>query len=625
MAAGPKGIESAKPATIEAIQPANLTFETSEDGTRFIALRFHKDDAAATRVHISDMHLGAGEKLYVYSAGGARVYGPFIGAGPVESGDFWTEAVAGDVVVEFQAGSDVVADLPFTIDAIEAAEIAGAEPAGEESVRESRVSLYQGVPVQHEVIDGMAVYEGDILLGPASELRPADGSSKSSVRSAVAVTGSRYRWPNGTMPYVINSNIPAPERITNAINHWNTVMAGTVRMVPRTTESNYVSFVLASSAGTCSSYVGMLGYGSQAINVGGYCSTGNMIHEIGHAWGLWHEHTREDRDRYVVVNWTNINSTQSYNFNQNISNGDDIGAYDYNSVMHYNATAFSINGLPTLVTIPAGIPIGQRAGLSTGDIAAIRLLYPATAVPAPQPGAASVSITSNPLGSSISIDNTSYTAPATFNWAPGSSHTLVANDSTANGVRRTFTSWSNAGAQTQTIVAPDSSTTLKAEYAVSYSVVAKPGAGGTTYTYPSSAAGYYPAGSTVTVGGNPAAGYCFSNWKGLIAGTPNRVNLSVTKPYDLTANFQKGSITLTASVLYPTAAGANYTIGISATSGCTWGVYSTASWVAITSAQSGSGPGTLTIAVAPNTTSAARTAQVAVGHKTFVVSQAGVL
>ncbi len=110
-----------------------------------------------------------------------------------------------------------------------------------------------------------------------------------------------------------------------------------------------------------------------------------MIHEIGHAWGLWHEHTREDRDRYVIVNWANMSSTESYNFSQNISNGDDIGGYDYNSVMHYNGTAFSVNGLPTLVTIPAGIPIGQRAGLSTGDIAAIRMLYPNTAITDPVP------------------------------------------------------------------------------------------------------------------------------------------------------------------------------------------------------------------------------------------------
>ena len=620
---GPKGVKTALPTTLEAIRPDKLSFEMAEDGTRYIALRFQKEGAVATSVHISGMHLAAGEKLYVYSADGSRVYGPFRGSGPADSGEFWSEAIAGDVVVEFQAGADIVADLPFTVDAVKAAEAIGAEPV-EEPTRESRISMYNGAAVEHEIVDGMAVYEGDILLGPASELRPLVGASKGSGRAAVAITGSRYRWPNGTMPYVIASNIPTPERITNAINHWNTVMAGTVRMVPRTTESNYVSFVLSSSAGTCSSYVGMLGYGSQAVNVGSYCSTGNMIHEIGHAWGLWHEHTREDRDRYVVVNWANINSTQSHNFNQNISNGDDIGAYDYNSVMHYNATAFSINGLPTLTTIPAGIPIGQRSALSTGDIAAVRLLYPDTAVKAPEPTPVTVAITSNPAGSSVSVDNVEYTAPVSFAWAPGSTHTLAAQNTVVNGMRRSFTSWSNGGLQSQTVVAPDSSTTMKAEFAIAYAVNHRAGVGGSTYASPSSTDGFYPSGSTVTLGANPSSGYCFSSWSGLIAGAPDRVNLSVTKTYDLLANFQPGSISLSASMLYPSAAGGKYNIGIRATSGCTWGAYSMAPWVTVTSASSGTGPSTLTLSVAANTTSTARTAAVVVGYKTLLVSQAGV-
>ena len=43
--------------------------------------------------------------------------------------------------------------------------------------------------------------------------------------------------------------------------------------------------------------------------------------------------------------------------------------------MHYGANAFSKNGLPTIETIPAGIPIGQRGGLSAGDIASVQWLY----------------------------------------------------------------------------------------------------------------------------------------------------------------------------------------------------------------------------------------------------------
>jgi hypothetical protein len=44
--------------------------------------------------------------------------------------------------------------------------------------------------------------------------------------------------------------------------------------------------------------------------------------------------------------------------------------------MHYPATAFSINGKPTIVT-KDGQAIGQRNGLSKGDIKGMSLMYPA--------------------------------------------------------------------------------------------------------------------------------------------------------------------------------------------------------------------------------------------------------
>ena len=59
----------------------------------------------------------------------------------------------------------------------------------------------------------------------------------------------------------------------------------------------------------------------------------------------------------------------------NGTDGDDVGPYDYGSIMHYPATAFSKNGQPTIVT-KNGATIGQRQGLSPGDIAAVQSMYP---------------------------------------------------------------------------------------------------------------------------------------------------------------------------------------------------------------------------------------------------------
>jgi hypothetical protein len=68
-----------------------------------------------------------------------------------------------------------------------------------------------------------------------------------------------------------------------------------------------------------------------------------------------------------------------HNFNQHITDGDDVGAYDFGSIMHYPRDAFSVDGSDTITPIPAlppGVVMGQRNGLSAGDIAAARVLCP---------------------------------------------------------------------------------------------------------------------------------------------------------------------------------------------------------------------------------------------------------
>lgn len=223
----------------------------------------------------------------------------------------------------------------------------------------------------YEQINDFAVVEGDILLAKIADL------SKKGAIIIHKMGGSR--WPNGLIPFEIAEDLPFLNKLAvmQAIAHWQEKT--NIEFVELTSKNrydyhDYIAFIPAEGT-TCSSYVGKHG-GRQEINLSPRCTTMNTVHEIGHALGLWHEQSRGDRANFIRIAWENIDDDHKYNFNQHLTDGKDFGDYDYQSIMHYGAYAFSKNGEKTIIPLMDGVEIGQRQHLSEKDIAAINAMYP---------------------------------------------------------------------------------------------------------------------------------------------------------------------------------------------------------------------------------------------------------
>lgn len=179
------------------------------------------------------------------------------------------------------------------------------------------------------------------------------------------------------MYYAFASDVSSTNRdhVRAAMREWEQV-AGVV-FVPRTTQNNYIRFI--NSSGNWS-YIGMIG-GEQYIGIYNWNARFVIAHEIAHALGFWHEQSRPDRDTYVEIRWENIISGTENNFAIRASAQTDT-PYDFESIMHYFRTAFSRNGLPTIVAkspytaYNTNGMMGQQSRLSDGDKAGMLARYP---------------------------------------------------------------------------------------------------------------------------------------------------------------------------------------------------------------------------------------------------------
>ena len=397
-----------------------------------------------------------------------------------------------------------------------------------------------GRVVAYTIQDGLAVTQGDIILGPAANFElgrtanfePSLNAEARPRPASIAGTYAR-QWTDKTMYYTIDSDTPAQQNLLDAIAYWNNKPP--FKILPRTNEPNYVRFKKIVTDAACNSSVGMVG-GEQSIGVTAGCSVGSAIHELGHAWGLLHEQVRADRGAYITVLYENIDKRYLGNFNQGLFTAD-YGYYDHDSIMHYGAAGFTRNFQDSMETVPVGIPLGQRTKLSAGDYDAVQRLY--GVVPA------ETVITTIPEGLPVVVDGKPVTSPQSFNWAEGSVHSVSVTGVQGSSPRYVFARWSDGGGLSHDITASDNTTVFAAVFARHLGVQTGVQSGqGTTSIFPLPVNGYLPDRSPFLVTATPAPGSSFTRWSGSTNLQANGSSVSNTaarlEPTGGALNFQAG-------------------------------------------------------------------------------------
>jgi len=222
------------------------------------------------------------------------------------------------------------------------------------------------VEVDILVLENTAITHGDVLLGDINDIkRNKKGQGYLPVPKP---------WPRGVIPYEIDPNLPNPNRVVSAINHVNNNT--NVRWIERYGETDYVFFTMGNLF--CFSYVGKQG-GEQKILLEDRCQPHHILHEMVHSMGFFHEQSRQDRDKYIIIHWDNIKEKFRSQFAKlplHFMNHGDT-SFDYRSIMLYSARAFAKDqNSITITKIDHTTKFGTTGKLSAVDIERINKMYP---------------------------------------------------------------------------------------------------------------------------------------------------------------------------------------------------------------------------------------------------------
>jgi hypothetical protein len=395
------------------------------------------------------------------------------------------------------------------------------------------VDIGDRTAVPYQVYGNVAVLDGCIEISP--DLLP--DPKKGIIPGALVNPLAGQRWTDNTIPYVLDASLTEPMRDLSrrAIAHWESKTP--IRFVERGSQANFLRVIRTENPINTAGGIGMVG-GEQTMRLREDATLVTYIHEIGHTVGLYHEQNRVDRDRYVALDYGKVRKDELRQV-QPFGAPMAVGSYDMGSVMHYDKTFMTRYGDRIMDSIPPGLELFSDDGLSPNDIDAVARMYnwPVTMT----------TISTNPPGLNLIVDGETVSTPASFDWAPGSRHTIEAPETQGSGATvYRFARWSNDGPRDQTVTVAQDAADRTTSYVANLLPHCKitlhppedPSLGYYTIT-PYAADGYYPCDSEVTLQAFPAEGVKFLDWTAAV-GQTNPRTFRVVQAREIRPNFTRG-------------------------------------------------------------------------------------
>ena len=260
------------------------------------------------------------------------------------------------------------------------------------------------VMIGYQVVNGHAIYDGDVGLGPADRIAATAEEAVRGMRPGNARPTFSLHY-SGASIWADTKGVIAVREVYSPTNLWSALtqiekQVPGIDFVPYNGQYHHIVVYYGNGSnyyngcynGACEIYIGGAGASKQLI-----------MHEFGHGLGYQHEQKRCDRNSYIKMIDPNPVPDQFSTACEWVQ----MGAYDLTSIMHYNSREF---GRLHFTDWNGAEVCGYwcRTDLSPGDVTQWRKLYPAPS---------SIIVDSNNANNNASLAKYEVSA----NWSVGSS------------------------------------------------------------------------------------------------------------------------------------------------------------------------------------------------------------